>query len=140
MFFNNKKKYIVNYTNFYAYRRLLQMPLLKSSLHIIKSNMLCRKSKIDNLTNSGITIKYKNASMQLNATPPLSDSYSQRTAQLFDVALINLARSLSAPTPEGLLARVSGSYPFNDCMDQYLLSALGAGGCVCSYWIFCIVV
>ena len=59
----------VNYTNFYAYRQLLLTPFLNSSLYMIKSNMLSRKSKIDNVTNSEIKIKCDNLSTKLNTTP-----------------------------------------------------------------------
>ena len=53
-----------NYTNFTAYRMLLSTPLLKHSLYTTKSNMLGHKTKIDDVTNSDITIKYDNLSMR----------------------------------------------------------------------------
>ena len=60
-----------NYTNICVYRHSMLKALLKSSLHMIKSDLLRCRNKIDAATSSDRTIKSNNLSTQLKINPPI---------------------------------------------------------------------
>ena len=79
---------MVNYTHIYVYRQSLLTLLLKSSLHMIKSDLLSRRSKSSNATSSDARIKSNNLSTHLNINAPYWASTSYQSWILADTSVL----------------------------------------------------